>query len=873
MAANKKKENKTRVKSSSLKLEGIKELGGTEEDVTLLQDVADSGSGSEAESVADDVSDDDSIQQDEIQNFLKQLDIEKHRPKVKGSKKAEHTEAANEDQEPSTSSNKVDKKEKNKYKVQHSEVSSSVKDPGVEYRAHVRAYQSRKYLLVKPGEYFDTTQASEGDGNLPGLPSDLTRQMEEFAAKLLSDEIDVYNKQRENAKRSDVQWMRTVLTSGTLADKVAALTVLLQESPLHNVTYIDTLLNMARKKNRRENLQAVDTLKELFLTDIMPSNRKLKAFAQHDLTSLGSAAGWNRDVMDKRLLLWQYEAQLKLKYTEFVNILKTLAHDVLLPTKQKAVSTIFNMLVEKPEQEKLLLTTLINKVGDPHYKLAATVSHLLTKLVETHPNMKTIVVREVEQLIFRPNVAERAQYYSVCFLNQLRLSPSHRQLAAKLISIYFAFFKGFVKKGEVDSKMMSALLSGVNRAYPYAKLEEKVLSEQLEHLYKIVHIVNFNTSLQALMLLYQVMGTSESISERYYNALYRKLVDPALATSSKQAAFLNLVFKSIKMDESERRVKAFAKRLLQVCRYQQPPFTCGALVLLSEVLKVKPGVLTLTHTEEDSDDEEHFVDQPAPDDPDHTIKPDSDSDQASSDVEQTEAKHKPSTWVHKKNLNHKTERMDYDPYHRNPAYCHAENACMWELQGLAAHFHPTVALFARQILQGESIEYPGDPLQDFTLIRFLERFVFKNPKKKQQVEEKLGALSRVKSEVRGIKTLSVTSDTFANLEERIVPVDDVFLHRYFRQKLSRKTPARKRMMTAMETVSVILSLTPSWINMRATWTVLMLILTSTSPVSLARRRVIVLKIVMMKRKRQKMMISLMRRLTLMMMNLQKSFKT
>ncbi|KAH3846893.1 hypothetical protein DPMN_089200 [Dreissena polymorpha] len=93
------------------------------------------------------------------------------------------------------------------------------------------------------------------NGNLPGLPSDLTRQMEEFAAKLLSDEIDVYNKQ--NAKRSDVQWMRTVLTSGTLADKVAALTVLLQESPLHNVTYIDTLLNMARKKNRRENLQAV----------------------------------------------------------------------------------------------------------------------------------------------------------------------------------------------------------------------------------------------------------------------------------------------------------------------------------------------------------------------------------------------------------------------------------------------------------------------------------------------------------------------------------------------------------------------------------------------------------------------------------------
>jgi len=30
--------------------------------------------------------------------------------------------------------------------------------------------------------------------------------------------------------------------------------------------------------------------------------------------------------------------------------------------------------------------------------------------VEQHPNMKEIVVREVEQLLFRPNIAERAQY-------------------------------------------------------------------------------------------------------------------------------------------------------------------------------------------------------------------------------------------------------------------------------------------------------------------------------------------------------------------------------------------------------------------------------------------------------------------------------
>lgn len=38
-----------------------------------------------------------------------------------------------------------------------------------------------------------------------------------------------------------------------------------------------------------------------------------------------------------------------------------------------------------------------------------------------------------------------------------------------MLSTCFFFVQGFVKKGEVDSKMMSGLLSGVNRAFPYAK--------------------------------------------------------------------------------------------------------------------------------------------------------------------------------------------------------------------------------------------------------------------------------------------------------------------------------------------------------------------------------------------------------------------
>lgn len=57
--------------------------------------------------------------------------------------------------------------------------------------------------------------------------------------------------------------------------------------------------------------------------------------------------------------------------------------------------------------------------------------------------------------------------------------------------------------------------------------------------------------------------------------------------------FLNLLYKSLKADIVLRRVKAFVKRLLQVSCDQSPTFACGALFLVSEVMKAKPGLKLL----------------------------------------------------------------------------------------------------------------------------------------------------------------------------------------------------------------------------------------------------------------------------------------
>lgn len=63
--------------------------------------------------------------------------------------------------------------------------------------------------------------------------------------------------------------------------------------------------------------------------------------------------------------------------------------------------------------------------------------------------------------------------------------------------------------------MMSALLMGVNRAYPYAKSELDKISEHIDTMYKVVHVATFNVAIHALNLLYQISDYNNSVKDRY----------------------------------------------------------------------------------------------------------------------------------------------------------------------------------------------------------------------------------------------------------------------------------------------------------------------------------------------------------------------
>lgn len=67
------------------------------------------------------------------------------------------------------------------------------------------------------------------------------------------------------------------------------------------------------------------------------------------------------------------------------------------------------------------------------------------------------------------------RYYAVCYLNQIVLSQRDMGLANTLTDVYFTLFHWLTKNGEVQTKMLSAILTGINRAFPFADVNDEVI--------------------------------------------------------------------------------------------------------------------------------------------------------------------------------------------------------------------------------------------------------------------------------------------------------------------------------------------------------------------------------------------------------------
>ncbi|KAF7717085.1 Uncharacterized protein PECH_004504 [Penicillium ucsense] len=650
------------------------------------------------------------------------------------------------------------------------------------------------------------------------LPRHLIDRIHELANSLLQAENDEYAKAQQASASSSHKFYTTIMSSGTLSDKISALTLAVQESPLHNTKSLETLIGLGGKRSRAQAVEVLRSLKDMFAQGtILPSDRRLKSFAnQPGLVAAFQGAGgrWTeRDplpggLQKSHLIIWAFEDFLKEQYFAILKILEVWCNDEIEFSRSRAVSYVYELLKEKPEQEANLLRLLVNKLGDPGKKIASRASYLLLQLEQTHPMMKPLIIKAVEELLFRPGQSQNAKYYAIITLNQTVLSLKEQQVAMQLLDIYFGMFvillkpnqsdkstpqgkahgkkgpkgkgkgnkhavKGEAQDDEMREKLTSGVLTGVNRAYPFSDADSDRLSKHIDTLFRITHSSNFNTSIQALLLIQQLTGTTQVASDRFYRTLYESLLDPRVATSSKQSLYLNLLFKALKNDLNVRRVKAFVKRLVQVLGMHQPAFICGVFYLIRELEKTFTGLQSLFDQPEDneSDGEEVFRDVP-----------DEDDEPAPAPV-----------------VSKPKQTNGYDPRKRDPEHSNADKTCLWELLPYLSHFHPSVSVNASNLLDHEVMSGKPD-MTIHTLTHFLDRFVYRTPKASASsrgasiMQPLAGGEAKDRLVEAGKSALQgqpLNSENFWKKKADEVAAEDVFFHEYFNRVNKDKAKVKK----------------------------------------------------------------------------------
>ncbi|ROW11490.1 hypothetical protein VMCG_01495 [Cytospora schulzeri] len=817
------KPQKTAEERKAELLEEIKALGGDEHDLDLVAGIdSDAEEGQTKPSKGSD--DMDKVLKNELAKFAAGLGFEQVRDEVVATddEEEEAEEAAEEVAEEVEGEESEDESEQEQEKEETPPAEEPKKRNG-----------AGKLVFDPQPEWHSLSQEK-----LP-LPSaddirnfsSTINSLKDYAKALLESDAAAYNS--TVAASSTRKFMSTIMSSGTMSDKVSALTLAVQESPVHNIKALDNLINLAGKKSRDQAVAALGALVDLLGNGVvLPSNRRLRNFrAQPGL--LGtlqkySVTAWKSDkplpgrITKAHLMMWAYEDWLKDTYFKVIQLLELWCGDEIEYTRHRSLDFVYGLLKEKPEQEANLLRLLVNKLGDRERKIASRASYLILQLLITHPAMKSIVVDTIEQeALLRPGQTIRTKYYAIITLNQTILSQKEPQLADTLVRIYFDQFVSLLKTGamgqtspsdtkskpwekkgknkawekqvngtplngkkdpaaakanavpdtETAEKLVSAILTGVNRAVPFSSADEVTLEKHLDTLFRITHSANFNTSIQALKLVQQLSLSKHIAVDRFYRTLYESLPDPRLIHSSKQADYLNLLYRSLKSDVDVRRVKAFVKRMLQICYLHQPSFVCGILFLVAQLEASFPDLKTLLNEpEEDGDDEEVYRDAPLEGSADETAEEKAKKEAVARDSRQKKAA--------------------YDGRKRDPQYSNADQSCLWEVIPYFQHFHPSVTVFAENLLKPQKT-LPKPELANHTLMSFLDKFVYKNPKAADTkrggsiMQPLLAAGSSAHVVVPGKASAkqqgTVNSAAFWNLKQEDVAAEDAFFHAYFSQ--------------------------------------------------------------------------------------------
>jgi ribosome biogenesis protein MAK21 len=489
----------------------------------------------------------------------------------------------------------------------------------------------KPWYLVKIKESWEIT------GPRPGAAAELA-EITKKASEAYEQQMALYDQQREMSK-SDREWLKTVMASGTTSDKCSTFQVQIAEAPLYGAQYIVKLMELARSTSRHESVQAIQALEKVFNTVLPPVGvRKLHYLKQRKWAKAIS------QISAKTLVVLHFEELVKKAFFEYLKLVEIMVQDQISHNRELALRILCHLGSKHDEQQSNICALLANKLGDTDRKLASRALYYLQEIINAQKEATIPVITQVEQLIQRPGISEKAQYYALTFLSQVMLSHDQPAIAERLVKIYLGILKSSVipsiireaekaknakrkkrlghrhgpakKKGEAStetelahgtSRMAKVVTTGLNRALPYYKGTLHLMAELADPIRRLIASGSFATSMQALSLLFQVASTDKTagLSADFVKTVESVLIKPeVLVESSAHPQLLALLYKvMVSQDLSAKHTEALVKALLGLAiRVPSLAFTMSVLLLVGELFIIKPALFAMINIPSDSID-------------------------------------------------------------------------------------------------------------------------------------------------------------------------------------------------------------------------------------------------------------------------------
>jgi ribosome biogenesis protein MAK21 len=435
---------------------------------------------------------------------------------------------------------------------------------------------------------------------------------------LYKQQCQLYESQKEMSA-ADRDWFTKVTTEGTANDKCSALALAVQEAPFYSLEHLETLGRTVsgtvnnKKISHHEVLIAMERLADLYEQVLMPKRkRKLFYFEQRPRTE------------DQTLLLkWYFEDVIKTEYFKFLQAIELALKSTIVHNRELSCRFLFKVIQKNPhEQTGNVLSLLVNKLGDTERKLASRISFYLEEIIKKNPEITSAIIDAVLTLCASPQIPEKALYYSLTFLSQIRFSQKHREVPEKVFAAYCSFFKSLLvpsllafekekrlaikKKGselgeEQELKLQERLipraskplLTGINRALPFVK-NAAILKDMEKSLVQLASQGNLHAALPSQSLLYNLSLSSNDPSSFFSTLLNVTLSDKNISKLphivSPLFVLLQKVFDSERTASRNKYSGCLIKRLCQIALVCETRISAGILILCGTNLKKQPGL-------------------------------------------------------------------------------------------------------------------------------------------------------------------------------------------------------------------------------------------------------------------------------------------